>query len=86
MRSADLAMYAAKQSGGDSFEHFTAAIGTEAVAKASLRQALSEALRAGDFVAHYQPIYEADGMRLAAEALVRWVSGWRARVGSGSSG
>lgn len=74
LRSADLAMYAAKQSGGDSFEHFTAAIGTEAVAKASLRQALSEALRAGDFVAHYQPIYEADGMRLAAaEALVRWV-------------
>lgn len=74
LRSADLAMYAAKQSGGDSFQHFTATIGTEAVAKASLRQALAEALRTGDFVAHYQPIYEADGMRLAAvEALVRWV-------------
>lgn len=74
LQCADLAMYAAKQSGGDAFEHFTATIGTEAVAKARLRQALAEALRADDFVAHYQPIYEADGMRLAAaEALVRWV-------------
>jgi len=74
LRCADLAMYAAKQGGGDAFEHFTATIGTEAVTKARLRQALAEALRAGDFVAHYQPIYEADGMRMAAvEALVRWV-------------
>lgn len=70
---ADLAMYAAKESGGDLCEVFTPAIGTEAVARAQLRQDLAEALRAGDFRTYYQPIYEADGLRLAAvEMLVRW--------------
>lgn len=74
LQCADLAMYAAKKAGGDTYCDFTPSIGTEAVAKATMRQALAEALRQGSFVAHYQPIYEADGSRMAGvEALVRWV-------------
>ncbi len=71
---ADLAMYAAKNRGGDRFEPFNAAIGTEAVTKARLRHDLSSALRGDEFCVHYQPIYEADGARMAGvEALVRWI-------------
>ncbi len=71
---ADLAMYAAKNRGGDRYEPFNADIGTEAVAKARLRHDLASALRQGEFCLYYQPIYEADGKRMAGvEVLVRWL-------------
>ena len=71
---ADLAMYAAKNRGGDRFERFNAVIGTEAVTKARLRHELASALRNDDFCLHYQPIFEGDGTRMAGvEALARWV-------------
>ena len=62
---ADPAMYAAKGRGGDRYERFNASIGTEAVAKARLRHELTSALRQGEFCLYYQPIYEADGQRMA---------------------
>jgi len=71
---ADLAMYAAKNRGGDRFEPFNAVIGTEAVTKARLRHDLASALRAGEFCLHYQPIFASNGTRMAGvEALARWV-------------
>ncbi len=71
---ADLAMYAAKGRGGDRYERFNASIGTEAVAKARLRHELTSALRKGEFCLYYQPIYEADGQRMAGvEVLARWL-------------
>jgi EAL domain-containing protein (putative c-di-GMP-specific phosphodiesterase class I) len=73
LQCADLAMYAAKKAGGDLAEHFSPSIGTEAVARAQMRQDLAEALRERAFHAHYQPIYEADGMQMVAvEMLARW--------------
>lgn len=76
LQCADLAMYAVKQSGGDAYLDFNPGMGTEAVARARMRQALSESVRQRAFVLHYQPVYEADGMRLAGvEALVRWQRG-----------
>jgi diguanylate cyclase (GGDEF)-like protein len=74
LQCADLAMYAAKEGGGDTFRDFTPEIGTQAVSRAKTRQALSDAVRSRDFIAHYQPIYEADGLKMAGvEALVRWI-------------
>jgi len=71
---ADLAMYAAKSRGGDRYERFNESIGVEAVAKARLRHELTAALRSGDFCLYYQPIFEADGWRMAGvEVLVRWL-------------
>ena len=71
---ADLAMYAAKNRGGDRFERFNAVIGTEAVTKARLRHDLASSLRKEEFCLHYQPIYASDGVRMAGvEALARWV-------------
>lgn len=74
LQYADLAMYAAKQAGGDVFQDFTPVIGRQAVQKAQMRQDLAEALRGDEFGLYYQPILEADGGRLAGvEALGRWV-------------
>lgn len=71
---ADLAMYAAKNRGGDRSERFNERIGTEAVAKARLRHELADSLRNNEFCLYYQPIYEADGLRMAGvEVLVRWL-------------
>lgn len=58
----------------DRYERFNASIGTEAVAKARLRHELTSALRQGEFCLYYQPIYEADGQRMAGvEVLARWL-------------
>lgn len=71
---ADLAMYAAKKAGGDTWQDYTPAISADAAARGRLRQALAEGLRDRSFRVHYQPIYEADGLRMAGvEALARWV-------------
>lgn len=71
---ADLAMYAAKNRGGDRYEQFNASIGTEAIGKAQLRHDLANSLRQGEFCLYYQPIYEADGSRMAGvEVLARWL-------------
>ncbi|HQR80696.1 MAG TPA: EAL domain-containing protein [Actinomycetota bacterium] len=71
---ADLAMYAAKNRGGDRCQPFISSIGEEALAKASLRHDLTSAMRQDAFRLYYQPIYEADGKRMAGvEVLVRWV-------------
>ncbi|MEZ5184728.1 MAG: EAL domain-containing protein [Candidatus Nanopelagicales bacterium] len=71
---ADLAMYAAKNRGGDRYEQYDEAIAQEAVGKARLHHDLAKSLRDGDFCLYYQPIFEADGMRMAGvEALVRWM-------------
>jgi two-component system CheB/CheR fusion protein len=71
---ADLAMYAAKNRGGDRCEPFNSEIGTEAMAKARLRHELTSSLRKDEFCLYYQPIYESGRERMAgAEVLVRWL-------------
>lgn len=77
---ADLAMYAAKKAGGDGWQDFSPAISADAAARGQLRQALAEGLRDQAFRVHYQPIYEADGLRMAGvEALARWIRGGEVR-------
>ena len=71
---ADLAMYAAKNAGGDRCLQFSAELGSEAMDIAQLRHDLARAVLSGDFELAYQPIVTLESGAVAgAEALARWV-------------
>jgi diguanylate cyclase (GGDEF)-like protein len=73
LRHADMAMYAAKQRGRNTYEFFTEAMQQQAVERLSLEQDLVRALESGQFSLHYQPQIDAGtGRIVSAEALLRW--------------
>ena len=73
LRHADMAMYAAKQRGRNTYEFFTEAMQQQAVERLSLEQDLARALESGQFSLHYQPQVDAGSGRIvSAEALLRW--------------
>ncbi|MFL5282275.1 MAG: EAL domain-containing protein [Rhodopila sp.] len=76
IRAADMAMYAAKQAGGNRAVLFEASLFDRATRQFELEQDMREALRLGDqFVLLYQPLFGVSGgsKRLAGfEALIRW--------------
>ena len=73
LKSADLAMYAAKAAGRRTFRFFEGGMETEANLRRELDQDLRTALREGGFEVHYQPLVDlAGGGIIGCEALVRW--------------
>ncbi len=73
LHCADLAMNHAKAAGGDRCEAFERGMAAEALTRTQIRRELGEALGAGEFLLHYQPIYRlSDGRLVGAEALARW--------------
>jgi EAL domain-containing protein (putative c-di-GMP-specific phosphodiesterase class I) len=73
LRNADLAMYAAKQSGKGRYEQFDADMSAGLLHDMRLRQELADALEQDQFFLLYQPLYDLRTNRLCgAEALVRW--------------
>lgn len=73
MGDADLAMYDAKESGRNAVVRFRTAMREEFVARVELKSELQSALYDGDFVVHYQPVWDlATGEVNSVEALVRW--------------
>nr|WP_294505079.1 EAL domain-containing protein [uncultured Rhodopila sp.] len=76
IRAADMAMYVAKQCGGNRTVVFEASLYERAVRQFELDRDMRQALSVGDeFVLVYQPIFAVgpDGRRLAGfEALLRW--------------
>lgn len=73
LRDADLAMYASKRAGGGRCTLATAAMHDEALLRSAMINEFPEALRSGQFVVHYQPMYAlGDGETVGVEALVRW--------------
>ncbi|WP_430786570.1 putative bifunctional diguanylate cyclase/phosphodiesterase [Actinoplanes sp. G11-F43] len=73
IRDADLAMYAAKNSGRDRAVVFEASMYAAAVAEAEARTELERALDRDEFVVVYQPIVDLpSGRPIGVEALVRW--------------
>jgi diguanylate cyclase (GGDEF)-like protein len=72
LRHADIAMYAAKESGGG-YEVYEPALDRNGRERLTLTARLREALANGEFVLHYQPkVRTLDGSVVGVEALVRW--------------
>ncbi|MDZ7679878.1 MAG: EAL domain-containing protein [Acidimicrobiales bacterium] len=73
MRSVDVAMYLAKDRGKGRYELFQESAHAGAFERLELKAALSDAVRTGGLVLHYQPIVELEsGTITGCEALVRW--------------
>lgn len=72
LRWADMAMYAAKDSGRNEIRFFNADMQTRAEAHAELLQDVRRAIQHKEFILHYQPQVDVDGQLCGIEALVRW--------------
>lgn len=73
VKHADIAMYRAKDRGGNSYQFFQAGMNESALERLELEQSLRLALEREEFVLHYQPQFEvATGRVCGTEALVRW--------------
>ncbi|TFV41020.1 EAL domain-containing protein [Bradyrhizobium frederickii] len=72
LKSADLALYAAKAAGRNCIRFFVPEMDTELQARIELERAIREAVLNDRFELHYQPLFEIPQRRLAGfEALIR---------------
>ena len=73
LRSADTAMYRAKERGRDNFQLFSPALAEKTLERRSLEEALRHALDNEEMALHYQPCLDlATGRVVGVEALLRW--------------
>lgn len=73
MRHADLALYAAKESGRSTYRFYRSEMRLEAERRHLMIVELHDALLKGQFELHYQPIVQLDDDGIAGfEALIRW--------------
>ena len=73
IKGADVAMYSAKQSGGNQAKLFSAELKAKLDRQHALESGVSHAIANREFSVHYQPIYDAsEESVIAAEALLRW--------------
>jgi len=73
LKSADMAMYHAKERGRGNFQFFEAAMNLRAVQRQSVESELRRGLKNQEFLLHYQPKVNLDtGDITGVEALIRW--------------
>ncbi|MEX8493418.1 putative bifunctional diguanylate cyclase/phosphodiesterase [Sphaerotilus sp.] len=73
LRSADMALYAAKAAGRDRLQVFDHAIGQRAQHRALITRELADAIARQELDLDYQPVFDArTGRFTGAEALLRW--------------
>jgi diguanylate cyclase (GGDEF)-like protein/PAS domain S-box-containing protein len=73
MRTADTAMYHAKEVGRANYQFFTAALNYAAQQRMIVGTRLRQALAQNEFVLHYQPqVNMESGVTFSTEALLRW--------------
>jgi diguanylate cyclase (GGDEF)-like protein/PAS domain S-box-containing protein len=73
LKRADIAMYAAKAGGRDTYEIYRSAMTQAADQRLALETELRDALAAGQLVVHYQPQMDTlTGRPVGVEALLRW--------------
>jgi diguanylate cyclase (GGDEF)-like protein/PAS domain S-box-containing protein len=73
LKSADTAMYGAKNSGRNNWQFYSAAQHEHAARRLQLETELRQALERGEFLLHYQPKLQLAGGAISGfEALLRW--------------
>jgi diguanylate cyclase (GGDEF)-like protein len=84
LQCADLALYAAKAAGRNTYRFFQSEMGESARARVRLQHELGQALMAKQFTLHFQPQTRLDtGEVIGFEALVRWQHSERGLIGPG---
>jgi diguanylate cyclase (GGDEF)-like protein len=74
MRNADIAMYAAKESGKSDYRVYAPSMSARILQDAMLTAQMNDSIGTDRFHLHYQPIVRiADGTIVGVEALVRWL-------------
>ena len=72
-KNADIAMYAAKEQCGNSFQFYDPSMNIRSIERLRLESQLSRALENGELLVYYQPQITIDTRQMfCAEALVRW--------------
>ena len=72
-RSADAAMYLAKEEGRNAYRFYTEEMDEQALARLEKERAVRQALERNEFRLHYQPQIDLESGRLSGvEALIRW--------------
>jgi predicted signal transduction protein with EAL and GGDEF domain len=73
LKNADLAMYAAKETGENSFKFYSEIAESNMLEKLFLEQSLCKALERNEFFINYQPKFDIkQGVVSGMEALIRW--------------
>jgi diguanylate cyclase (GGDEF)-like protein/PAS domain S-box-containing protein len=73
IKSADTAMYQAKEQGRDNYQLFNALVNAKALQRIALEHGLRRALSHNEMAVHYQPIFDFRSGRITGvEALLRW--------------
>ena len=84
-KHADIAMYRAKHAGRNGIQCYVPDMGEGGLERLELERELREALRARQFVLHYQPQFDVtSGQLVGFEALVRWQHPTRGLVPPGT--
>ena len=73
LKSADTAMYHAKENGRNTYKFFEQEMHVRSVRRQSIEAGLRRALERQEFVLHYQPVVHLlSGATVGVEALIRW--------------
>jgi two-component system CheB/CheR fusion protein len=73
VRQADIAMYDAKDGGGNTYRYISQELSSTAFDKASMESAIRDGLSKNEFEIYYQPIVKSGTMKFTSlEALIRW--------------
>lgn len=83
LQRADMAMYQAKAQGRNTLCFFDPGMQATAAARSALEADIRQGLLRSEFLLHYQPVVDASGQVLGAEALVRWMHPQRGLVPPG---
>jgi diguanylate cyclase (GGDEF)-like protein/PAS domain S-box-containing protein len=73
LKNADIAMFHAKEQGGNTYQFYSPAINIRTLERIILESSLRRTLERGELVIHYQPLVDiATRKIICVEALVRW--------------